>query len=146
MEGCLMKAGREVDHPAYLLLFDGVCHLCHGAVQFILKRDPHGHIHFASLQSQRAQEILSHYNYQEKDMSSVVFIANGQLYTKSDAILHVGRKLQGGWPLLSNVARLIPRPVRNPIYDWVARNRYRWMGKAEQCLLPTPQIRSRFLD
>lgn len=141
-----MNTDRKPDYPDHLLLFDGVCHLCHGAVQFILKRDPHGHIHFASLQSEKAQEILAHYNYRDTDMSSVVFIAHGQVYTKSDAILQIGRKLHGGWPILSTVARIVPRPLRDRLYEWVAKNRYRWMGKAEQCMLPTPQIRSRFID
>jgi len=146
LEGCQLKQSHPPEQPDHILLFDGVCHLCHGAVQFILKRDPKGHIHFASLQSDKGQELLRSFDYPESEMSSVVFISNGRLYSKSDAVLRVGKKLSGGWPILSTVAQLFPRSLRNIVYDWVARNRYRWMGKAEQCMLPTPQIKSRFLD
>ncbi|GED66359.1 hypothetical protein BRE01_00610 [Brevibacillus reuszeri] len=141
-----MKRSLPPGHPDHILLFDGVCHLCHGAVQFILKRDPTGHIHFASLQSEKGQELLHYFDYPDRGLSSVVFLSDGQLYTKSDAVLRIGKKLSGAWPLLSTAAQLVPRFLRDALYDWVARNRYRWMGKAEQCMLPTPQIKSRFID
>lgn len=145
-EGCFLKPSKPPGHPDHILLFDGVCHLCHGAVQFILRRDPQGQIHFASLQSKKGQELLASYDYPSAQMQSVVFITEGRLYTKSDAVLHVGRKLNGAWPLLSHIAKVFPRRLRDVVYDWIARNRYRWMGKAEQCMLPTPQIKSRFLE
>ncbi|MGG1660339.1 thiol-disulfide oxidoreductase DCC family protein [Brevibacillus sp. NRS-1366] len=141
-----MKPSNPLSHPAHILLFDGVCHLCHGAVQFILQRDPTGQIHFASLQSEKGRELLAFYEYPQNEMQSVIFITNGKLYTKSDAVLRVGRKLNSAWPVLSRVALVIPRHFRDVVYDWIARNRYRWMGKAEQCMLPTPQIKSRFLE
>ncbi|MED3498253.1 thiol-disulfide oxidoreductase DCC family protein [Brevibacillus agri] len=142
----MKPASEPLQHPDYLLLFDGVCHLCNSAVQFILKRDPSGSIHFASLQSEKAQQILSRYSYAESGLSSVVLIAHGRLYTKSDAILRVARKLSGAWPLCYYLGRLFPRLVRDFTYDWVAKNRYRWFGKQEQCMLPTPEIKARFLD
>ncbi|MGN7468678.1 thiol-disulfide oxidoreductase DCC family protein [Brevibacillus sp. SAFN-007a] len=142
----MKPASEPLQHPDYLLLFDGVCHLCNSAVRFILKRDPSGSITFASLQSETAQHILSRYSYDQSGLPSVVLIAHGRLYTKSDAILRVTRKLSGAWPLCFYLGRLIPRPVRDFAYDWVAKNRYRWFGKQEQCMLPTPAIKSRFLD
>lgn len=141
-----MKDTKQPVHPVSILLFDGVCHLCHGAVQFILKRDPHGHIHFASLQSETGKQLLAQFGHQESGMQSVIFIEDSQLYTKSDAVLRVGRKLGGVWPILSRAGLVLPRFARNVLYDWVARNRYRWLGKSEQCLLPSPHTRSRFLD
>lgn len=140
-----MKLPNQPVQPASILLFDGVCHLCHGAVRFILRRDPHGRIHFASLQSKKGQELLSGFSYTDR-LQSVVLIEDGVLYTKSDAVLRVGRKLRGPWPALAWAGMLLPRRLRNTVYDWIARNRYRWMGQSEQCMLPTPDIRSRFLE
>lgn len=140
-----MIPSKQPVHPASILLFDGVCHLCHGAVQFILQRDPHGSIHFASLQSEKGQELLSAYRY-EGSLQSVVLIENGELYTKSDAVLRVGRKLSGAWPILSLIGLALPRGLRDVVYNWIARNRYRWFGQSEKCMLPTPEIRSRFLE
>lgn len=140
-----MPASKQPVQPAAVLLFDGVCHLCHGAVQFILQRDPHGRIHFASLQSEKGQELLAAFAYPDS-LQSVVLIEDGQLYTKSDAVLRVGRKLSGAWPALSLVGMALPRKLRDVVYDWVARNRYRWLGQSEHCMLPTPDIRARFLE
>jgi len=140
-----MKSPRQPVQPASILLFDGVCHLCHGAVQFILRRDPHGRIHFASLQSGKGQELLAGFPYADS-LQSVVLIENGVLYTKSDAVLRAGRKLRGAWPALSRAGMLLPRRLRDAVYDWIARNRYRWLGRAEQCMLPAPEIKSRFLE
>ncbi|MDF2684118.1 MAG: hypothetical protein K0R47_5308 [Brevibacillus sp.] len=140
-----MNPSKQPVHPTCILLFDGVCHLCHGAVQFILQRDPHGRIHFASLQSEKGQELLSAYQY-EGSLQSVVLIEDGELYTKSDAVLRVGRKLSGAWPALSLIGMVLPRGLRDVVYNWIARNRYQWLGQSEQCMLPTPDIRSRFLE
>lgn len=131
-------------HP--VLLFDGVCNLCNGAVQFVIKHDPKGNIHFASLQSEAGQQLLASHHYHDTGMHSVVFIEGTQLFTKSDAVLHVGLQLGGVWGILSRTGLLLPRRVRDVLYDWIANNRYRWLGKAEQCLLPTREIRSRFLE
>lgn len=140
-----MTQTKEHVHPDQILLFDGVCHLCHGAVQFVLKREPHGRIHFASLQSETGKRLLARFGCPET-IQSVVFIEDGKLYLKSDALIRVGRNLRGLWPILSFMGMLIPRVVRDSGYDWVARNRYRWMGKSEQCLLPTPQMKARLLE
>jgi predicted DCC family thiol-disulfide oxidoreductase YuxK len=135
----------ERNHPQRLLLFDGVCHMCHSAVQFVIRHDKSQSICFASLQSEIARRLLAEYGY-EGDMKSVVYIEGTNLYTKSDALIQVGKKMSGGWRALSRLCLLIPRFIRDPLYEWVARNRYRWFGKSEQCLLPTPDVRARFLD
>ncbi|MFD2372030.1 thiol-disulfide oxidoreductase DCC family protein [Brevibacillus sp. GCM10020057] len=140
-----MKSSHQPVQPASILLFDGVCHLCHGAVQFIVRRDPRGQVHFASLQSAKGQELLSGFSYTDC-LQSVVLIEDGVLYTKSDAVLRVGRKLRGVWPALAWAGMLLPRRLRDMVYDWIARNRYRWLGRSEQCMLPAPEIRSRFLE
>lgn len=132
--------------PEHLLLFDGVCHLCHSAVQFVLRHDSSQSICFASLQSEIARRLLAEHGCQQAEMKSVVYMEGTSLYTKSDAVLRVGKKLGGGWRLLCGIGLAIPRFIRDPIYEWVARNRYRWFGKSEQCLLPTPEARARFLD
>ncbi|MFY0543512.1 thiol-disulfide oxidoreductase DCC family protein [Brevibacillus sp. H7] len=128
-----------------ILLFDGECNLCSGTVQFILPRDRSGSIRFASLQSSIGKRLLAHYHYPSDEISSVVLIDNGRLYTKSAAVLRVTRKLRGIWPLLYAFI-LIPAPLRNTLYDWVARNRYQWFGKREHCLLPRPDWKDRFLE
>jgi predicted DCC family thiol-disulfide oxidoreductase YuxK len=129
-----------------ILLFDGVCHMCQSSVQFVLRHNSNKDIFFASLQSETAQKLLASHGYPKNDLQSVVFLQGNQLYTKSDAALHVGKKLDGGWRALSLIGLAIPRFIRDPIYEWIARNRYRWFGKSEQCLLPTPEVRSRFLE
>jgi predicted DCC family thiol-disulfide oxidoreductase YuxK len=128
-----------------ILLFDGVCNLCHQAVQFIIHRDPHGRIHFASLQSEAGRMLLARFHLPETYLDSIVLIDDGKIYTQSTAALRIARKLHGWWPALYLLI-LVPRFIRDPLYKWIARNRYRWFGKREACLLPTPQLRKRFLD
>lgn len=123
-----------------IVLFDGVCNLCNGAVQFMLARDPEGRFRFASLQSEAANKLLGPGRPEE----TIILLDGGKTFTKSGAALRIARKLRFPWPLLS-VFLLIPAPVRDLIYDWIARNRYRWFGKREACMIPTADIRDRFL-
>lgn len=132
--------------PDSILLFDGVCHMCHSAVQFVLRHNRDQDIFFASLQSDIAKQLLAAHGYAENRLQSVVFFDGNTLYTNSDAALQVGKKLGGGWRALSLLGLAIPRFLRDPVYLWIARNRYRWFGKSEQCFLPTPAMRARFLD
>ncbi len=133
---------NETTHP--ILLFDGVCNLCNASVQFVLKRDTEGQFRFASLQSEAAQELLRQFPEAPAGINTVVLIENGQLYTKSDAALRAAKRLPGPWPLLYGFI-LLPRSLRNLVYDWIARNRYRWFGKEDQCMLPRPEWKERFL-
>ena len=129
-------------HP--IVLFDGVCNLCNGSVQFILQRDPAGKFRFASLQSDLAQRLLTERGLDPKALDSVVVIDGGRLYRESDAALRIARDMRGAWKTLT-VFRVIPRPLRDWAYRLIARNRYRWFGKSETCWLPTPELRGRFL-
>ncbi|MCB0556214.1 MAG: thiol-disulfide oxidoreductase DCC family protein [Phaeodactylibacter sp.] len=127
-----------------ILLFDGVCNLCNGAVQFIIRRDPNAVFRFASLQSEFARKSLAEHKKNSDDLDTVVLLEEQQLYVKSDAALRAVRYLSGLWPLLYGFI-ILPRPLRNAVYDWVARNRYRWFGKKSQCMIPRPEWRERFL-
>ena len=128
----------------FVILFDGVCNLCNGFVQFIIKRDPQAQIKFAALQSDAAKELLFAYNIDVKDLKTVIFIANNKVYTHSDAALQIAKYLGGAWPL-ARVLLIVPKFIRNGIYRFIAKNRYRWFGKSEQCVLPNPKLKNRFL-
>lgn len=132
-------------HP--VVLFDGVCNLCNASVQFIIDRDPEAHFRFASLQSEAGRRALGELGLSvpEGDPESVLLIEGGRLYERSDAALRIARHLKG--PVRFTAALLgLPHALRDPLYKWVARNRYRWFGKSESCRLPTPGLRARFLS
>lgn len=128
-----------------VILFDGVCNLCNGSVQFIIKRDPSAIFRFSSLQSDSAKQMLQQAGLDHTKTDTVVLLYNGKAYTQSDAALHIVRQLTGFWPVMY-VFIVIPRPFRNAVYNWIARNRYRWFGKKDQCMIPSPEIKHRFLN
>lgn len=128
-----------------IVLFDGVCNLCSGAVQFILRNDPKGQFRFASLQSASGQKLLEQHNLPTEIIGTMILIEGGRSYTRSTAALRIARRLRGAWPL-AYAAIIIPAPLRNLCYSLVARNRYRWFGKAEHCMLPKPEFKQRFLE
>lgn len=128
-------------HP--IILFDGVCNFCDASVQFILNRDPEGVFHFASLQSEAGQELVKKHNV-PADVDSMILIEDGKVYYKSTAALRISRHLQGVWKLLYAFI-IIPSPIRNIVYDIIAKNRYKWFGQKDSCMLPPPNIRKRFL-
>lgn len=128
-----------------LLLFDGVCNLCTGSVRFIIPRDPQGNIHFASLQSDAGQKILSDYGLSTEDFDTMVFVQDGKAYLRSDAVLKIAGYLRWPWSML-RAFLWVPRFIRDWFYLRVARSRYRWFGKSESCMIPTPEIKSRFLE
>jgi predicted DCC family thiol-disulfide oxidoreductase YuxK len=128
-----------------IVLFDGECNLCNGTVQFIIKNDPRLHFCFAALQSEKGKALLAEHGLQQVQIDSVVLIVADKAWLKSDAALRIARNLSGLWPLCF-VAVIIPRPWRDHIYDFIARNRYKWFGKQESCWLPTPELRQRFLS
>ncbi|WP_462413505.1 thiol-disulfide oxidoreductase DCC family protein [Neobacillus sp. Marseille-QA0830] len=127
-----------------IILFDGVCNLCNRSVQFILQRDPKGLHHFASLQGKAGQELIRKFNL-PPNMGSFILIEDDTVYMKSTAALRVCRQLKGGWKLLT-ILFVIPTPFRDGFYQFVARNRYKWFGKNESCMLPLPEWKTRFLD
>ena len=134
-----------------IILYDGVCGLCNSLVQFLLKRDKQGRLRFASLQSDFAAKVLQRHGIDAKDLDTVHVIENFEqpderVLQRSDAILRAGRELGSFWSVLSAGARVIPRALRDVVYGFVARNRYRVFGKYESCMLPDPNQRSRFLD
>ncbi|SFJ75463.1 thiol-disulfide oxidoreductase DCC family protein [Thermoflavimicrobium dichotomicum] len=128
-----------------IILFDGVCHFCNGAVQFVIKRDKKGHFRFASLQSKVAQALFSAYQIQRPSLDSIVLIEDDRYYSESTAILRICRKMDGVWKGLY-LFMLVPKPVRDVLYRWFAKRRYRFFGKSETCMIPTPEIRERFLE
>ena len=128
-----------------LLLYDGVCNLCHGAVQWVLKRDRKERFQFAALQSRVGQEAMAACGHQGPLPDSVVLIEGRNMRQESDAALRVARLLGFPWALLA-VFRIVPPPLRDAIYRWVARNRYRWFGKKDACPMPSPELLERFLD
>ncbi len=128
-----------------VILFDGVCNFCNGAVNFVIKRDRRSRIRFATMQSDAARELLAPYHWPVDDMKSFLFIENGKLYDRSTAALRVCRYLRGGWPLCYGLI-IVPKFIRDGIYNWVARNRYKWFGQKDQCMVPTPDVRARFLN
>ncbi|MEN0006062.1 MAG: thiol-disulfide oxidoreductase DCC family protein [Bacteroidota bacterium] len=128
-------------HP--IILFDGVCNLCNGFVQFIIKRDPAGQFRFVALQSEVGEALLAALEFPTADMSTVILVENGQVYTHSDVALRIVRRLGGAWPLLYSF-RLIPNGIRNGIYRIIAKNRYAWFGQRDQCMIPTPDLKARF--
>lgn len=127
-----------------VLLFDGVCNLCNASVQWVIRHDPKAIFRFASLQSEAGQALLQKFNLPTDELNTVVLVDGGKVHTRSDVPIQVGKKL-GGWWYLLQMFFIIPRPLRNAVYDWIARNRYRWFGKKEECWLPTPELRVRFL-
>ncbi|MBM6616831.1 thiol-disulfide oxidoreductase DCC family protein [Bacillus suaedaesalsae] len=131
-----------MNHP--LVLFDGVCNLCNGAVQFLIKHDKKEKLTFASLQSESGQKVLSEFGFPTDQLNSFIYVSNQRAYEKSDAALAICREL-GGIFTLCTVFYIIPRKLRDKLYSWVSRNRYKWFGKQEQCVLPTPELRKRFL-
>lgn len=136
-----MTSIENQDHT--LLLFDGVCNLCNGTVNWIIHHDPKGLIHFASLQSNYAQEKLKIGGYESKPLSSVVLIKEGQYFTQSEAILQVLKEIKPGG-ILSILLSWVPKPVRDWGYTLIAQNRYRIFGKKDTCMIPKSEWTIRF--
>lgn len=127
-----------------VILFDGVCNFCNGAVNWIIAHDPDAKFKFAPLQSAFGQKMREQFGIGE-DVDSIILIDEGHAYTHSTAALRIGRLLGGIWSL-GYIGILVPRPVRDWLYNWFARNRYRWFGKQDACMIPTPDVRARFID
>jgi predicted DCC family thiol-disulfide oxidoreductase YuxK len=127
-----------------VILFDGVCNLCNTAVRFIIKRDYANQFRFASLQSGEGKKILTANDLAGDQMSTFILVENGKVYDRSTAALKVVRKLSGWWPLLYGFI-IVPKVIRDGIYNVISNNRYRWFGKKTECMVPTPELRAKFL-
>ena len=127
-----------------LVLFDGICNFCDFWVHFAIRHDRRKRLKFAPLQGETAARLLANTGIDPEKNDTVLFLTNGHVYAQSSAALRICGQLDGGWKLLA-VFLAVPGFIRNPVYRWIARNRYRWYGKKETCLVPTPELRERFL-
>lgn len=127
-----------------IILFDGVCNLCNGFVQFIVKRDRKAIFKFAALQSDFGQAFLKSQNLNPLELKSIILIDNEKVFTQSTAALKIAKHLDGAWKL-GFVFIIIPPFVRNGFYKIVAKYRYKWFGQKDQCMVPTVELKARFL-
>lgn len=138
---------EESKPPSHaVVLFDGVCNVCNDSVKFILARDPAGYFRFASLQSDAARELLAPFGLADMPVSTMVLIEAGRVYLRSSAVMRVARRLGKAWPVVAFLLWLTPRFLRDALYTFFVNHRYRWFGQSDQCLVPTPAVRDRFLD
>jgi len=128
-----------------IILFDGVCNLCDATVQFLIKRDKKDIFRFVAIQSDLGQEIIQHIGIDTSKTDSIILYEPGHAYYyKAEAALKIGKELGGIYALLG-IFTLLPNAVTNIVYDYVARNRYKWYGKKEACMIPTPEMKAKFL-
>jgi predicted DCC family thiol-disulfide oxidoreductase YuxK len=132
-----------MEHP--IILFDGVCNYCNAIVNWVIRLDRKARFRFASLQSERGRSLLQQHGLSPEGLESVVLIDGEKVYTKSDATLRIVRYLPW-WLQEARALWIVPRPFRDAIYDYVARNRYKWFGKKDSCMIPSQEQRGRFLD
>ena len=128
-----------------IILFDGVCNLCNSSVQFVIKHDADKKFMFASLQSTAGQLLLKQFDLPLQDFNSFILIENEKIFLKSTAALMVAKQLKGAVKLLYGFI-VVPPFIRNGAYNFIAKNRYKWFGKKESCILPTPELKARFLN
>lgn len=127
-----------------VILFDGVCDLCNGFVRFVIDRDPQLRFRFGTLQSSGARRLMHGNDAIPSDMRTVVYLRNGKVLTRSTGALYILKDLGRGWSVFS-VLLIVPTPIRDLVYRIIARYRYRWFGKRTQCMIPSPELRERFL-
>lgn len=144
MDSDLDPTTRELITHDRTIFFDGVCNWCNAWARFTIDHDPHGKFKFGTLQSDTAQQILKNLQLATEDFETFLLLEGSRVFTKSTAALRIVRHLTGVWPLLS-ICILIPRPLRDAVYDYIARHRHKWMGKAEACRIPMPDERGRFI-
>lgn len=130
-------------HP--IVLFDGVCTLCDGAVQFIIDRDPAAQFQFASLQSDTGRRLAAEHGVDGSALDTLVVIDGGRAFVWSGAVIQIARRMGRPWSW-ATVLAVVPRPVRDAAYRFVARHRIQWFGQRAECRIPTPELRARFLD
>ncbi len=134
---------ETINHP--VILFDGVCNLCNSSVQFIIKHDKKGIFRFASLQSEFGKKIIQQFDLANKNIDSVMLLENNAIKLKSTAALQIAKRLSGIYSALYGFI-IVPRFIRDSVYDFIARNRYRWFGKQESCMIPQPELKKLFIE
>lgn len=134
---------KDIPADKSIVLFDGVCNLCNAVVQFIIKHDKKDQFRFVTLQSSVAEHLLKKLNYSPKE-SSVLLVEDNSIYNKSTAALRIMKRLSGGWKFLS-VFLLTPKFIRDKVYEFIAKNRYQWFGRKNECMLPSPELQKKFL-
>ena len=128
-----------------IIFFDGVCNLCNTSIDFVIQRDKKNHFLVGALQEDISKQILSKFDVREDYLDSIVLLENGEIYYKSTAALKIARNLSGLWPVLY-IFIVIPKFLRDPIYDWIGTNRYRWFGKKNTCRIASPEEKAKFLS
>jgi predicted DCC family thiol-disulfide oxidoreductase YuxK len=134
----------EVAGYSHLIIFDGVCNFCEASVNFIIDHDAGGTFRFVPSQTPLGEALQQKYAINTTTLDTVVLIREGDVFTESEAAFEIARELDGAWRYLSAV-RLVPRPLRDWAYRLIARNRYRWFGRKQICMVPTAELRARFL-
>lgn len=128
----------------HIILFDGVCNFCNSSINLVIRNDRKNIFKFAPLQSETAQKLLKRYNVDPSKTDSVVYIEKRKAHVRSSAVLHILKHLKGPYPLLFGFI-IIPPFIRDQVYDYIAKNRYRWFGRKESCMIPTPEVRQKFI-
>lgn len=135
----------NVEQSKKIILFDGVCNLCNNSVQFVIKRDVNDVFQFAALQSETGKRLLTERNIDTQEIDSIILIEpNIAYYTKSTAALEIGKHLQG-LKAISYILLWLPESLRNIVYDFIAKNRYKWYGKKDNCMIPSEELKSKFI-
>jgi predicted DCC family thiol-disulfide oxidoreductase YuxK len=128
-----------------IIFFDGICNFCNSSVNFIIKRDKKNYFKFASLQSEYAQNFLELKNLPKNEFESIILLENNKIFQKSTAALKIAKHLNGFWKIFY-ILIIIPSFIRNFFYDIIAKNRYKWFGKRESCMIPDEKVRDKFLN
>lgn len=137
---------RFMESDKKIILFDGVCNLCNGAIQFMIRHDKQDVFRYAALQSDIGKKLAEERHIDTEKIDSILLIEPGvAYYDKSDAALQIGKHLKG-YGTISSLLYSIPSSLRNIVYDFIARNRYKWYGKKEACMIPTPELKAKFLE
>lgn len=144
------STGRKpiISQQPIIILFDGVCNLCSGVVRFLVARDPHAQFRFAALQSEAARRecaAVSHELPDDATPGTIVVIEGGRAFERSEAVLAIARRMSFPWPMLGAFG-VLPLGIRNALYRLVAHHRHRWFGRADACMVPSPALRTRFLE
>lgn len=135
----------ELPEGKKILLFDGVCNLCNSSVQYVIKRDKKDEFRFVALQSELGQKIVKHIGLADKNIDSIILYVPGiAYYYKSSAVIEISKSIQGFFNY-GMLFRILPTSLRDVVYDYVAKNRYKWYGKQESCMIPTPELKAKFL-